>query len=178
MVLEFIEEGVGFFNAAGRSVHLNRAMLQVITTGPDGARLAGELRRVVERCSARLNAAVPPVREERLSDVEIADVPLGVGHCRLRASPYPVVRGDPPMILVTLRRLSPEEETSAAMRRFDLSPRESRVAGLLAEGMSNGEIAATLHISPATARNHTQRVLQKLGVNSRAQVGALLRHHK
>jgi DNA-binding CsgD family transcriptional regulator len=59
--------------------------------------------------------------------------------------------------------------------RFGLTGRELEVAHLLAEGRSNAAIARTLSISPHTARHHTQRVLGKLGVHSRAEAGARLR---
>jgi DNA-binding CsgD family transcriptional regulator len=58
---------------------------------------------------------------------------------------------------------------------YGLTPREIEVAMLVAQGRSNVAIAAALRISPHTARHHTQRVLAKLGVHSRAAAGALLR---
>ena len=56
-----------------------------------------------------------------------------------------------------------------------MTPREIEVAMLLSEGCSNRTIAHRLRISPHTARHHTQRVLAKLGVHSRAEAGARLR---
>jgi DNA-binding NarL/FixJ family response regulator len=50
-----------------------------------------------------------------------------------------------------------------------------QVAMLLAEGRSNEDVAAALQVSPHTARHHTQHVLAKLGVHSRAQAGAKIR---
>ncbi len=50
-------------------------------------------------------------------------------------------------------------------------PAISRVARLLAERRSNQGTAADLRISAHTARHHTPRVLQKLGVRSRSEVG-------
>jgi DNA-binding CsgD family transcriptional regulator len=58
---------------------------------------------------------------------------------------------------------------------YGMTPREIEVALLLAEGCSNRTIAHRLGISPHTARHHTQRVLVKLGVHSRAEAGARLR---
>lgn len=55
-----------------------------------------------------------------------------------------------------------------------MSPREQEVAALLARGARNAVIAATLGISPHTVRRHTERVLAKLGVASRAEVAARL----
>jgi DNA-binding NarL/FixJ family response regulator len=59
--------------------------------------------------------------------------------------------------------------------QFGLTARETEVAMLLAEGRSNVAIAGTLNISTHTARHHTQRVLSKLKVHSRAEAGAKLR---
>lgn len=57
---------------------------------------------------------------------------------------------------------------------FGLTSREAEVTRLLAVGMPNARIAAALGISAATARHHTERVLDKLGTHSRAAVHAIL----
>ena len=48
-----------------------------------------------------------------------------------------------------------------------LSERELEVLQLVADGMSNKEIAAELYIAPTTARDHMQSVMRKLQVNTR-----------
>ncbi|GAA3131325.1 hypothetical protein GCM10020255_005160 [Rhodococcus baikonurensis] len=48
--------------------------------------------------------------------------------------------------------------------------RELEVAALVAEGLTNKEIAARLVISPRTAQGHVEHLLVKLGFTSRAQV--------
>ncbi|RZL84343.1 MAG: tetratricopeptide repeat protein [Rhodococcus sp. (in: high G+C Gram-positive bacteria)] len=53
-----------------------------------------------------------------------------------------------------------------------LTKRESQVADLIAEGLTNRAIAARLVISPRTAQGHVERVLTKLGFTSRAQIAA------
>ena len=60
-------------------------------------------------------------------------------------------------------------------KRFGLTRRESQVARLLAQGRSNQAIARELKISSHTARHHTQKILSKLEVHSRAEAGAKLR---
>lgn len=50
-----------------------------------------------------------------------------------------------------------------------LTKREREVLKLLATGLSNGEIADALRISPITARNHVTSVIEKLGVKTRLQ---------
>jgi DNA-binding NarL/FixJ family response regulator len=51
-----------------------------------------------------------------------------------------------------------------------LTGREREVIALVAEGLSNDEIAALLFLSPATAKTHVNRAMAKLGVRDRAQL--------
>ncbi len=53
-----------------------------------------------------------------------------------------------------------------------LTPREREVADLVAEGLTNRQIAERLVLSERTAQNHVQHVLTKLGLSNRAQVTA------
>jgi non-specific serine/threonine protein kinase len=58
-----------------------------------------------------------------------------------------------------------------------LTRRELEVAALLAEGLTNREIAATLIISERTATNHVEHILTKLSLRARAQVAAWVVRH-
>ena len=51
-----------------------------------------------------------------------------------------------------------------------LTEREREVMALVAQGLSNAEIADSLVISPATAKTHVSRVMMKLGARDRAQL--------
>jgi DNA-binding NarL/FixJ family response regulator len=52
----------------------------------------------------------------------------------------------------------------------DLTPQESQVARLVANGDTNREAAAKLFLSPATVEYHLRKVYQKFGVSSRMQL--------
>lgn len=53
--------------------------------------------------------------------------------------------------------------------QWQLSARESEIVALLAEGMPNRAIAASLYISENTVRTHLKSVFRKLGVTTRSQ---------
>jgi len=57
-------------------------------------------------------------------------------------------------------------------RRTPLSDRELEVAALVADGMTNRAIGERLHISERTAENHVRNILDRLGLDSRAQIAA------
>ncbi|MEV6095543.1 response regulator transcription factor [Nocardia sp. NPDC051981] len=52
----------------------------------------------------------------------------------------------------------------------ELTDREREVMILVAEGLTNAEIADRLYMSPATARTHVSRILVKLGARDRTQL--------
>ena len=54
-------------------------------------------------------------------------------------------------------------------RQPTLTPQQTRVLGMLAEGLLNKQIAYELSVSEATIKAHVSAILQKLGVDSRTQ---------
>ena len=59
-------------------------------------------------------------------------------------------------------------------RRFapELTPRQWEVAALVARGLSNREIARELVITERSAESHVERIRDRLGLRSRAQLAA------
>ncbi|GGQ55560.1 ATP-binding protein [Couchioplanes azureus] len=66
------------------------------------------------------------------------------------------------------------EPAPAPLDHLNLTPREREVAALVAEGLTNREIAARLVVAQRTAEGHVENILSKLGFTSRAQVAAWL----
>jgi DNA-binding NarL/FixJ family response regulator len=92
---------------------------------------------------------------ELTTDEVVAAVRLAVVGEREAAVPYPT-----------------DEEPPA---EGVLSGREQEVLVLLSTGATNQEIAATMHISPATVKKHTAALYRKLGVRNRTEAAHLAR---
>lgn len=59
-----------------------------------------------------------------------------------------------------------------------LSPREAEIARLVADGLTNAEIAARLFLSLPTIKTHLARIFDKLGVTSRVQLALAVHGHR
>jgi predicted ATPase/DNA-binding CsgD family transcriptional regulator len=73
------------------------------------------------------------------------------------------------------------DQPSAVPERHDqspLTPRERQIAELVAEGLSNKDIAARLVIATRTAEGHVERILVKLGFTSRTQIATWLARNR
>jgi len=62
---------------------------------------------------------------------------------------------------------APSSAGNGAGEPHGLSAREVEVMSLIADGQTNGEIAARLFLAEKTVKNHVRRIYSKLGVGSR-----------
>jgi DNA-binding CsgD family transcriptional regulator len=149
-------------------LHLEAAMLEA---GGDPAAALDAYRRVLDH------------RDVYRAPYLLADCHQGAARCLLAL-------GDEPGALHHARRAGRllerwpgwrRDDAAALLRRLGdgpapaggpalLTPREREVAALLADGLSNGEIARRLYISTKTASVHVSNILAKLDMTSRTEV--------
>ncbi len=82
-------------------------------------------------------------------------------------------------IAVSLESSAPHDLTALALEAYSLSDRERQVVELVLLGLSTGEIAGRLFLSPYTVQDHLKAVFDKTGVRSRRELAADLffRHY-
>jgi DNA-binding CsgD family transcriptional regulator len=154
----------------GKPLHASAALERTLGADPERAllesRLADLAVAVVElrsRRGTRQNGSLARTGEQVVCTVR--------GSYRLSAS-LAGESGPPPHgILILVEPLFRELLTDEELReQFHLTAQEIRVAHEIANGVRNVGVAQRLAISPHTARRHTERILAKLGIASRAQV--------
>ena len=138
-------------------------------------------------CMSRLKKQLPDTQFLMLTVYEDTDTIFralqagATGYLLKRASPARIVeavleikQGGSPMTSRIARKVVESFKVPAGTARSapELTPRESEILDMLAEGYAYKEIAARLDVSYATVRTHVERVYQKLHVHCRAHAVA------
>ncbi|MBA3646515.1 MAG: response regulator transcription factor [Gemmatimonadaceae bacterium] len=71
-----------------------------------------------------------------------------------------------------IARLAVQRGREAALEAVHMTPRERSVIALIADGMSNKEIATNLNIATHTVKSHVRNVMEKLALHTRLQIAA------
>ena len=176
----------------GTASELGEALAKIATLDPDVLVVDGSSAHSLTAVRAIASAQPRPA----IVAVAIPDVPEGViafaevgatGYVTRNASGADLVKavqhaanGEilcPPRIVGTLFRrlalLAAERTPAPPLER--LTRREREVALLIADGLSNREIANRLQIELATVKHHVHNVLEKLEVTSRSEAAARVR---
>ncbi|MHB1224517.1 MAG: helix-turn-helix transcriptional regulator [Gemmatimonadaceae bacterium] len=175
--LDALGEALMLCDLQGRVLHVNAAMSRLLDADPERAAVMRELERVALSGAGIARGTTRSLDEATRAAARIErEVRTTAGLYRVRRS----ATGDgictaAAAQLITLQPLTLQPLSDQELRdRYGVTTREIAVARLLARGQTNAEIAASLGISPFTARNHTEHVLAKLGVPNRGRVAAAL----
>jgi DNA-binding NarL/FixJ family response regulator len=134
--------------------------------------LDGDVRGVAVRVAARVMGLAAP--GEVLASSTVRDLVAGSGIAFQEWGTHQLdqVLGELQVLRVNgggaAARAAPAVDRGAG----PLTPRELEVATLVARGLTNRKIADELVIAGRTADNHVQHIFDKLGLTSRAQIGA------
>ncbi len=152
-------------------------LVAVDLPGMDGIQLAREL---APRYPA--TKIVMLTTSDRSEDVVAAMRAGAAGYLTMDISPEALIRairglrnGDLPMPRRLAAELVSHLVGANARRQSSLSEREGQVLALVADGLTDREVAQSLGISPRTVGRHVGSILAKLGVRNRAE--ASRRYH-
>ena len=84
---------------------------------------------------------------------------------------------DPAVAGKLMNQVASNQTQPTSILADKLTERELDVLRLIAKGINNGEIAAQLHLSEGTVRNHVSAILDKLGVSDRTQAAVIAIQH-
>ena len=171
-MLDSLADAALMFDVTGTLVHANPAASR--RTAGDESRLRSEAQCIAWKIGASARRRGAGQAESQI----VRRIQVGGSVYQLRGSIVgEQLLGAAPAVLVTITVATAEPLSDEALRsEFGLTTREVQVARLIAEGLSNSEIAERLGVRFFTARNHVERTLAKLGVASRMRVGPLLRN--
>jgi len=168
-----------------RAARLAGAACQLRESLGHGAGIGPRIEEVLEFARGRLgaSAAAALFAEGRETAAEDA-VAFALGPDRNQPVPGPAAAGEPAwtdparLAAAGTRPVTASGDTGGAHRGpTPLTPREHEIVMLIAQGLSNREIADELVISPATAARHVANILAKLGFSSRTQVASWATRH-
>ncbi len=175
-LLDEMAEALFVADHAGRELHRNRALTRLLEAEPERARVLEAIQRMARELaglafptSGALGQAPPaPVLRE---------VPTDATRYSLRGVLTTSGSfGSTGAVMVAVAPASgPQLPSVEALRaRFALTRREAEVALLLAEGLSNEQIAGRLYVSPHTVRHHAEHIFGKLAINTRKNLALKL----
>jgi PAS domain S-box-containing protein len=149
---------------------------------PAAKRLVGDVRgrqftSVVaphEKRRAREVFAKKIVGGVEMTDTEAVLIGAGGEPVSVEISAVALHRGD--RVIGVFGQIADEHDHEPVRAHPALTPRQTEVLKLLDRGRSTNQIAAELHLSKETVRNHIRHLMRTLGVHSRLEAVAIARH--
>jgi NarL family two-component system response regulator LiaR len=170
-VIAEASDGVAGLETVTRT-HPDVAVIDIGLPGKDGIALTRELKTAPDA------PGIVVLTMHELDDEVLAALAAGAdAYCVKSSEPAVVIDAirtvasggayfDPKIAHVVLRKLS---GTPAHPAASPLTPRETKILKLIAEGIGNAEIAEQLYISLGTVKGHVADILGKLSASDRAQ---------
>ncbi|MDX1420680.1 MAG: helix-turn-helix transcriptional regulator [Rubricoccaceae bacterium] len=168
--LDAVAEPLAAFDADGRETYRNEALIRLLAADPEAA--------LAEAVLTELARRARPVGFARWGETAAgAPVTAEVRTARARYTfravllpPSGHAFGDAFLVTVAADGGVPALPTAEEIRaRCGLSKREAEVALLVAQGLSNDEIAEALFVSKHTVRHHVESVMAKLELTGRGR---------
>lgn len=175
-LIDKIGQPLALFSMTGGEIYRNAMMRRTLAQDPSAASIEEAISDVAQATAARAQAC-EVVSHSALQEPDRSRRQVQTPFARYRLRGCIMSLDDAPMksVLVSMDRVARDEPCADALRaRFGITRRESQVALLLVQRLTNSEIASALGISTHTARHHTENVLVKVGVNSRRALRRLL----
>jgi DNA-binding CsgD family transcriptional regulator len=178
-VLDGVPIGLAFYDARGELVHRNRTLRRILDENKSEPAVQNEIESVVREFCSQLaeDQDHDSSRGHVFDDIATRELRLAEKCYRLRVGFTGMeLFGHGSSVIVTL-----DDDPGSAVvsddqlrEQFGLTGREIRVARLISTGCSNADIAQRLYISPHTVRRHTEKILRKLNVSTRAHVASAM----
>ena len=110
-------------------------------------------------------------------DISILEVPSSGGGPAMAVHLFRDVTATKELLQLVRERLTPPA-SSSGNGVSPLTKREAEVLRMMASGANTKALAESLHVSPATIRNHAQNIFMKLDVHSRLEAVAWANQHR
>ena len=180
------EQGISVLGAEEFSAH---TLQEIAQRDPDLVVLTPDWHDMEFQAAKAIRAAKPRVKVLMISMVDDQNVFLravragAVGYLLKQASAEEIVAtvrhlADNPVACPRhLERVLFDYIAAGSPSRAGLTLRERQLVSLIAEGLTNKEIAARLHLSEQTVKNHVHRILRKTGSSNRTSLSQLVHAH-
>jgi len=187
-----LADGVLLFDLTGALLHVNASAQRLLCDDLEAAHVRAAARqaamamgrgamgqgasaaRPVGRGMVRVRSGAQQLAAQATAAVRTVRTVNGCYQMDVTMAPAGLFGRDPAIMVLLQRQVATPLTDEAVRARYALSPRQVTVARLLADGLSDAELAARLGVTLATARNHVAHVLLRLGVNSRRRIAPLL----
>ena len=161
--LDQVEEALAVFSTDGKEHYRNHALRRLLAAEPQADVLISALCHFV----TQLQTIIAPRPDRSASTTQ--NVTVGNQPYRMRGYPDRFLLPTPALI-ISIEWVSVLPSSSSLRSTFGLTVREVEVTQLLVQGYSDREIAERLSISLHTAHRHSESVLRKINISSRAGI--------